>query len=244
MFNFNKDPKMKKCFIKLVISLTALISAPVYATAPETNELLFYGYTNTIVKSANFTPLGHYISSGELYGGVGTNANPNAIDIYANRYNTAETVQWVANKMLTVNKVPWQSDYMLTTYSDSIFFKDDAPQELNFAVYGTLTLKLVFENQTQLLNCYNVILAQGYTSSFLGATSDDNWWIFANKKIYYDYLPNSIILTCIDVNDAALKEIVIDRPTFNNEGNMDTSQDYPKDARSLHNLFLISTSLY
>jgi len=230
----------------LVISLTALISAPVYATAPETNELMFYGYnngygSNTIVKYVNFTPLGHYISSGELYGGVGASDNPNAIDIYANRYNTAETVQWVSNKMLTLNKVPWEKKYMVTNYSDSIFFKDDSPQKLYFAVYGTLTLELDYNsNETDLFNCYNVILAQGQTNS-VGVYTDNNWWIFSNAKDYEGYDTPGILLNCITVNDPKLSQIEIMRPTKNN-GKINTSQDYPSDAGSDENLFLIHFS--
>jgi hypothetical protein len=96
----------------------------------------------------------HSISSGQPYGGVSIKNN-NTVTIKAGRHKTTQVAHWF-------NDGVQGGGAIALTYSDT------APQELNFAVRGTLTL--VINNITY--TAQNFILAQGSTP-----TGGNNWWL-------------------------------------------------------------------
>ncbi|KAF0813913.1 hypothetical protein IGB42_01592 [Andreprevotia sp. IGB-42] len=96
----------------------------------------------------------HSISSGQPYGGVSIKNN-NTVTIKAGRHKTSQVAHWF-------DDVVQGGGGIALTYSDT------SPEELNFAVRGTLTL--VINNVTY--TAQNFVLAQGSTT-----TGGNNWWL-------------------------------------------------------------------
>jgi hypothetical protein len=105
------------------------------------------------LSKVGFQERDHSISKGQPYGGVSTKGN--TVTIKAGRHKTPEVAGWF-------NGAVTGGGGIALTYADT------APEELNFAVRGTLTL--VINNITY--TAQNFILAQGSTT-----TGGNNWWL-------------------------------------------------------------------
>lgn len=101
-----------------------------------------------------FVERDHSISSGQPYGGVSIK-NSTTVTVKAGRHKTSAVAQWFKDAVQGGGGIA-------LTYSDT------SPEELNFAVRGTLTL--VINNVTY--TAQDFVLAQGSTT-----TGGNNWWL-------------------------------------------------------------------
>ncbi|MBO8085400.1 hypothetical protein L0E83_14180 [Marichromatium gracile] len=138
-------------------ALALMLSAPLQATTEHDNEVFF---AITGVKSFEFTETGHSVSKGQPYSGVTSGVSKDGeearIVVKAGRHKTKAVAQWFKD---AVNAGPGQ-----TLACDS---KGNFPDELNFAVEGTLEMQIGDKQIT----CKDILIAQG---SF---TTTNNWWM-------------------------------------------------------------------
>jgi len=141
--------------------MTTVVLGTLLATATSTRaETQYNNYVEfdlNGVTAFNFVESSNSITSGQPYGGTtsGVNDEQGWIDIKAGRQGSAAVAQWFAGQVGAGQ----------TAVCDST---GNLPEELNFAVSGTLTFTLS-TNQTYV--CGNLVIGQGH---FTGV---NNWWI-------------------------------------------------------------------
>jgi len=120
------------------------------STTEQNNEFTF---VIDGLSKVNFLERDHSISKDQPYGGVSCSGK--TVTIKAGRHKTDKVAEWF-------NTATAGGGGIALTYSDT------APEKLNFAVRGTLTLVINGVTYT----AQDFILAQGSASS-----GDNNWWL-------------------------------------------------------------------
>ena len=105
------------------------------------------------LSKVGFQERDHSISSGQPYGGVSVKGT--TVTIKAGRHKTSQVADWFDSAVKGGGGI-------------ALTYGDTSPDELNFAVRGTLTL--VINNVTY--TAQNFVLAQGSTT-----TGGNNWWL-------------------------------------------------------------------
>lgn len=137
------------------LGLLLLASAPGHATSTHDNEVFF---AMPGLQKFTFTETSHSVTKGQPYGGVTSKVDKKGkglIVVNAGRSGSTEVAGWFMGNVAAGQ----------TLVCDS---KGSAPDKLNFAVLGTLTLELTGQPQ---IVCEDVLIAQGH----FGA--NNNWWM-------------------------------------------------------------------
>ena len=144
--------KSKFVFSALALCMTAS-SLTAHATKEHDNDV--YLHTNGLT-GCSFTETGHSITSGQPYSGTTASGSDGkcTITVKAGRKKSSSVADWFTQQIGTGNAIACDSSGPM-------------PDELNFAVEGTLTLT---QGDT-VMTCENMIVAQGNFSSV------NNWWL-------------------------------------------------------------------
>jgi hypothetical protein len=137
------------------LGLLLLASAPGYATSTHDNKVFF---AMPGLQGFTFTETSHSVTKGQPYGGVTSKVEKKGqglIVVNAGRSGSTGVATW-----FMANVAAGQ-----TLVCDS---KGSAPNQLNFAVLGTLTLELT--GQAPIV-CEDVLVAQGHFGV------NNNWWM-------------------------------------------------------------------
>jgi len=161
------------------------------AYAFDTNEICIYpnpyGENNEDVDATTSFQLNNsksYSTTDGLFGGI-QDEGTTCFNVIANRSNSAKNVLWVnqqlENEGVAANGQNAAVSRMRTPTSNPY------PEELNFAIQGTLTLT----DSNGTYTCPNIIIGQGHYPTV------NNWWIFSNTDNYNRDSPMSwLYLTC------------------------------------------------
>jgi len=127
--------------------------------------------TNDTVQSVEFEVQTHAITQGQPYEGV--SSDDYCLDVRAGRHGS----EWVANDFN--DGITWDNAF-------GLFADDPLPEELNFAIFGTMNLTI--DNTT--LVCPEMRLAQGHQPL------NNNWWIAGTECYHQDHQLESVGLIC------------------------------------------------
>jgi hypothetical protein len=143
------------CIFTLAL-LPVLAAAPGHATSIHANEVFF---AMPGLQGFTFTETAHSVTTGQPYKGVTSKvdkAGQGVIVVNAGRSGSKEVATWFMENVASGQTLACDS-------------KGSAPDKLNFAVRGTLTLQLV--GQASPIVCEDVLIGQGHFGV------NNNWWM-------------------------------------------------------------------
>lgn len=166
---------MMNVFKHAVAGLAALIGATCGATAATMHDNYVYFWVGGGLQSFSFTPLQYSISPGQPYGGttsgISKPGEQGYILVKAGRHKTSGVAQWFKG----------QVDGGATMVCNST---GSFPEELNFAVEGTLKFTTGGKDYT----CDDFIVSQG---SYLHLSN--NWWVGGPHMYGFHVGPTGVI---------------------------------------------------
>ena len=145
---------MRLCCL-FTLGLMLLASAPGYATSTHENEVFF---AMPGLQKFTFTEKSHSVTKGQPYGGVTSKVDKKGqglIVVNAGRFGSTEVADWFMKNVGAGQTLACDS-------------KGSAPNKLNFAVLGTLTLELTGQSP---IVCEDVLIGQGHFGV------NNNWWM-------------------------------------------------------------------
>jgi hypothetical protein len=147
---------MRSHLIAMLLAGALISGAPAAQAASEHNNDVKFNIAG--VQYFSFTETGHSITSGQPYGGASgsvlSGLKSAQIIVKAGRKGSTGPTEWFETQLGNGSVVASRSWSAL-------------PKDLNFAVEGTMVIRINDHNTT----CDNVIVAQGHTGAY------NDWWI-------------------------------------------------------------------
>lgn len=164
---------LRNCLINVLLILCFFITSGVaQADTIHQNVVNFHGFGNGNI---SFALTQFMITNGQPYSNQIDASGTGELIINAGRHDSSQVVNELNSVglpyALTGSNVNSKGVLQADTVAASW---DDIPSELNFAIYGTLT---VYSNNTEYV-CPGVAIGQGSRS--LGG---NNWWFFSNQAV-------------------------------------------------------------
>ncbi len=164
----------------VILSYTSVLSA----TSVQNNP--FCAQNGVAVSFQLQSSNSYNISPGQQFEGIQSDGN--CFNVRAGRHGSSSNISWIKEQDNGVFGNNWNGYKVVTNnnvYNNKTPYNYGVPNALNFAIYGTLTIK--YNNVTY--NCPNVIIAQGHN------IAGNDWWIFDNPSADTRGWDNSLYCT-------------------------------------------------